>query len=48
MRSMKRRLEELEKWRAAVEMYLGYNPIKTMEIEENAATKIHVDYSRLQ
>lgn len=48
MRSMKRRLEELEKWRAAVEMYLGYNPIKTMEIEEKAPTMIPIDYSKLQ
>lgn len=48
MKRLKRRIEELEKWRTTVEYYLGYTPIKTYEIEENAATKIHVDYSRLQ
>lgn len=48
MKRLKRRIEELEKWRTTVEYYLGYTPIKTYEIEENAATMIPVNYSQLQ
>lgn len=47
MTDLERRIEELERWRAIVERYLDFDPIKTSEIEERAL-QLPVRYTTLQ
>lgn len=48
MRKLKRRIEELERRVAIMEIYLDFDPVKTYEIENRASTLIPVNYEQLQ